>query len=122
MAQITGSPGTPVIEAVFSGETGKVSVDIQHVRQDAQIEQIMLVINNEVVSTIKSTPLEFNIEDIPDGEHWVKVRAVYRSGTNEVIIESPYYRQSLVAIWRSPTVKIIKVCKKRGTVSTNLKK
>jgi hypothetical protein len=91
MAQITGSPGTPVIEAIFPGETGKVSVDIQHVRQDAQIEQIMLIINNEVVSTIKSTPLEFNIEDIPDGEHWVKVRAVYRSGTNEVIIESPYY-------------------------------
>jgi hypothetical protein len=91
LAEITGSPGTPGIDLDMSGEIGKVGIQI-HDNSGIKIEQIDLVINNKVVSTVSEQPYEFQIDNIPDGEHWVKARATYRNGDQQIIIESPYYR------------------------------
>ncbi len=92
LADITGSPGTPVVHADFSDEIGKVTARISDVRSDAPLEKVMLVVNNEIVSTLEAEPWDFNLSDPPFGEHWVKVRAVYTSAERQVVIESPYFR------------------------------
>lgn len=92
LADITGSPGTPDLESEFSSDIGKVLVNIEQNDTDATINAVELVINNEVVATDDQAPFEFHIEELPEGVHYVKARAVYQSGDTEVSIESPYYR------------------------------
>jgi hypothetical protein len=92
LAEITGSPGTPGIDLDIARDIGKVSIQIQGGNSNINIEQIDLVINNQVISSVSESPYEFHIDNIPDGEHWVKARATYRNGDREIIIESPYYR------------------------------
>lgn len=92
LAEITGSPRTPKIDAGFSGEVGTVTVNIEKTPAGISIEQVLLVVNNEVVATAYDDPFEFHLGEIPDREHWVKVRAIYKSAERQIIIESPYYR------------------------------
>ena len=67
-------------------------MNIEQNDTDATINAVELVINNEVVATDDQAPFEFHIEELPEGVHYVKARAVYQSGDTEVSIESPYYR------------------------------
>lgn len=92
LADITGSPGTPTVHLDWSREIGNGTVRVEEENADAPIELIELLINNEVVVSATEAPFEFQLEDVPDGEHWVRARAVYNNGEHEVIIESPWYR------------------------------
>ncbi len=92
LADITGSPGTPGIDLDFSKDIGKVNIQIQSENFDIKIDQVELIINNQIVSSVREGPYEFHIDNMPDSEHWVKARATYQSGKQQIIIESPYYR------------------------------
>src|SRR5690606_28949037 len=91
LAEITGSPGTPEVSLQWSREPGSVRVQIEgkH-RGNPTIERVELLINNEVVTSTVEEPYAFQIDAVPEGEHWVRARARYRGERGEVIIESPY--------------------------------
>ena len=93
LAEITGSPGTPVLSLERSDVIGEGVVRIKNQHSKVPIEQIEVIINNEVITTAQNTPFEFQLDEIPDGEHWVKARLKYlNSNGQEVIVESPYHR------------------------------
>jgi hypothetical protein len=88
LAEITGSPGTPKLDLEWSREMGGVSVLVDQGRSPTPIENLELLVNDEVVATAAGGTTDFRIE-VPDGDHWVRARARYRSGGAEVIVESP---------------------------------
>lgn len=92
MAEITGSPGTPEISLEWSREVGELKVQIENKRTGAPIEYVELLVNNEVVAAAQEEPYEFHIDEMPDGEHFVRARAVYVASGREVSIESPTHR------------------------------
>jgi hypothetical protein len=91
LAAITGSPGTPRLELEPAPEIGSATVRIEQARAEVTIQRVELLIDNQVVATATENPYEFRVE-VPDANHWVRARAVYRSGEREVIVESPHYR------------------------------
>jgi hypothetical protein len=91
LAAITGSPGTPRLDLEWPGEVGRASVRIEQERADAPIQRVELLLDNAVVATSAENPFVFQI-DVPNGNHWIRARAVYHTGEREVIVESPHYR------------------------------
>ena len=91
LATITGSPGTPKLDLEWSPRAGSAGVRMEGVRPDAPIERVELLVNNRVVATVREMPFRFQIP-MPEGEHWVRARATYRSAGREVIVESPAYQ------------------------------
>ncbi|MFO7923603.1 MAG: hypothetical protein R6U58_07915 [Bacteroidales bacterium] len=92
LAEITGSPGTLKVDAGFSGEVGKITANIEGVSSDAPVEQVMLVVNDDIITILEDEPYEFILSEIPDKDHWIKIRVIYSSAGRQVIIESPYYQ------------------------------
>jgi hypothetical protein len=92
LAEITGSPGTPEVQLEWSQKPGSGSVRIIGNLAVEQIEIVEVIVNNEVVSTPRAPGYEFRIEEIPDGEHWVKARIIYRNNDRQIQVESPYFR------------------------------
>jgi hypothetical protein len=87
---ITGSPGTPKVDLEW-GEAGQATVTIDGERSEVPIERIELLVNNQIAGTATQGSREFRIA-VPEEEHWVRARVVYRSGDREVIVESPHYQ------------------------------
>lgn len=92
LASITGSPGTPVVNIDFSGETGRVAIDIDRMPEGASLVELMLVVNNQIEVTSVKSPFIFQLMDIPSGEHWVKARVIYRRDGRDIMIETPYHQ------------------------------
>ncbi|MEX2639091.1 MAG: hypothetical protein WD266_00295 [Balneolales bacterium] len=92
LAEFTGSPGTPKVSLDVSRETNTVSVQIEGERDDAPVDQVELLINNQVVDSAREKPFEFRISEVPAGDHGVRARVTYRNGQRDVIVESPYYQ------------------------------
>lgn len=93
LAEITGSPGTPTVHLDWSQEMGVGTVLIDDQFTGNPIEQIQVFMNNEVIATAQEAPFEFQLDEMPDGEHWIRARATYHNGDGqEIIIESPYHR------------------------------
>lgn len=92
LAAITGSPGTPEVYLDRSQEIGQGSVRIGEESAAVMIERVEVLINNEVVTSAQEAPFEFQLDEIPGGEHWVRARVTYHNGEREVIVESPSYR------------------------------
>jgi hypothetical protein len=90
LAEITGSPGTPKLDLQWSREGG-VSVLVDQGRSPTPIESLELLVNDEVVATAAGGATDLRTE-VPDGDHWVRARARYRSGAAEVIVESPSHQ------------------------------
>lgn len=93
LAEITGSPGAPSVYLDRSDVIGEGVVRIENQRADLTIEEIEVIINNNVIATAQNAPFEFQLDEMPDGEHWVKARVKYLNNNGkEVIVESPYHR------------------------------
>jgi hypothetical protein len=93
LAEITGSPGAPSVYLDRSDVIGEGTVRIENQRADLTIEQIEIIINNHVIATAENAPFEFQLDEMPDGEHWVKARVRYlNTNGEEIIVESPYHR------------------------------
>ena len=91
LATITGYPGTPKLRMEWSDKPGKVTVKVDNADKFPAIREVSLLINNQVVQKLSVPPYSFEIDEMPDHWHMVKARAVYQSGKNEVIIETPIY-------------------------------
>jgi hypothetical protein len=91
LANITGSPGTPTVHLDWSHDVGSVGVRIEGEHANAPIEEINLLINNKVVATAQRPPVEFNVDEMPDKGHVVRVQAKYKRDGRAVVIESPSY-------------------------------
>jgi hypothetical protein len=91
LANITGSPGTPTVHLDWSHDVGSVGVRIEGEHANAPIEEIKLLINNKVVATAQRPPVEFNVDEMPDKGHVVRVQAKYKRDGRAVVIESPSY-------------------------------
>lgn len=93
LAEITGSPGTPTVDMDWSQEMGVGTVRIDDQFTENPIEHIQVFMNNEVIATAEEVPFEFQLDEMPDGEHWIRARAMYYSEDGqEIFIESPYHR------------------------------
>jgi hypothetical protein len=90
-ARITGYPGTPRLVVETRGRIGHGTVKVAGTRPEL-IESVEIILNNEVIRTLSDRPFDFQLDDLPSGEHWVKARARYMSGDTEVAIESLYHR------------------------------
>jgi hypothetical protein len=91
LAEITGYPGTPTLVMKWFNEPGKVTVDFENAAKFPALKEVSLLINNEVVETIRNAPYNFEIAEMPAHWHMVKARAKYQAGNDEVIIETPMY-------------------------------
>lgn len=91
LAKVTGYPGTPKIVMQWFDEPGKVNVIIKDTDKYPPIIEVSLYINNIVVDKLTSAPYNFKLAKMPDYWHHVKARAIYRSGNQQIIIESPLY-------------------------------
>ncbi len=96
LAEITDSPGTPVINLDFSRRIGeRIDLNVNGGPADIEIEKLELIVNNETALELNEIPEEIYVEnidyDIMAGEHWIKARLTYIRDGREVIIESPYY-------------------------------
>jgi hypothetical protein len=92
LAEITGYPGTPKLVMEWSDEPGKVTVNVENAGNFPAIKEVSLLINNEVVETITNAPYNFEVTEMPEHWHMVKARAKYQAGDDEVIIETPMYK------------------------------
>ncbi|MEX2381544.1 MAG: hypothetical protein WD490_04110 [Opitutales bacterium] len=99
VAEMTGSPGTPRVDLILpeesvlrSGDPIDLRVRVENEREQAPIEQIELLLNNEVVAEAEAggEPFTFRLDQLPVGEGMVRARATYHSGDMKVIVESPY--------------------------------
>ncbi len=91
LAEITGYPGTPKLIMEWSDEPGKVTVKVENSGKFPTLNEVSLLINNQVVSEITDAPYSFEIAEMPQHWHFVKARAKYQSGDDEIIIETPIY-------------------------------
>lgn len=89
LAKVTGYPGTPKIAMQWFDEPGKVTVIVQDADKFPAIKEVSLYINNIVVERLTSAPYDFKLAKMPEHWHQVKARAIYQSGNQEIIIESP---------------------------------
>jgi hypothetical protein len=97
LAEITGSPGTPNIDLDFSGKIGeRIGVNMQGGPAGINIQKFELIVNNNKVRESSQFQKEFfpgkDILDLMAGEHWIKVRLTYIYEGEEVVVESPYYK------------------------------
>ncbi len=92
LAEITGSPGTPEVQMEWSQELGRGAVKFIGDLDADQVETIEIIVNNEAVTKTRAPDYEFRIDEIPDGEHWVKARVIYMNNDRQIQIESPYFR------------------------------
>ncbi len=91
LAQITGYPGTPKLLMKWYDEPGKVTVFVQDAEKYPAIKELSILVNNEVVGTLTAAPYDFALATMPQHWHQVKARAIYQSGDEEIIIESPLF-------------------------------
>ncbi len=91
LAKVTGYPGTPKLIMNWSNEPGKVSVIVQHAKKFPAIKEVSLWVNNKIVQKITNAPYDFALSKMPQKWHQVKARAIYQSGNQEIIIETPLY-------------------------------
>jgi hypothetical protein len=89
LAQITGSPGTPIVDVVYHRVAGRAIVQIVGDLPAGSSGQIELRVNNRVVAEAPGGSV-FMVEiDVPLSEHGVRARVRYMRGDREVVIESP---------------------------------
>jgi len=88
LARITGSPGTPTVNTVYSRVTGRATVELEGDFPDVRPSSVELLVNNQVVARTSVAPYTFEVTT-PATEHGVRARVRYRRGDMEVIIESP---------------------------------
>lgn len=91
LANITGYLGTPKLHMKWSDEPGKVTVLVQNANKFPAIKEVNLLINNVIVETLTSAPYDFALAEMPEYWHQVKARAIYQSGDQKIIIETPLY-------------------------------
>jgi len=92
LARITNSPGTPKLFIDFSQEAGKLEVRVENNGNPTRINEVEIIINNRVYTSLKSQPFELEISELPEEEHWIKARARYISRETEVTVESLYHQ------------------------------
>lgn len=97
LAKITGSEGTPNLELKFSEEIGKsIRVEIDKAPTELVVQRFELIINNEVVAAFpeipKNIPTNTLEKEFLPSTHWVKVRLLYSLNGQQIIVESPYYK------------------------------
>jgi hypothetical protein len=92
LAEMTGSPGTPKVTVEFSQEFRRMSVAIERRPGDRRIRRVEVLVNNEMAASATEGPFEFQLDRLPDGNHWVRARIVYENGLGEMFVESPHYR------------------------------
>jgi hypothetical protein len=89
LAQITGSPGTPIVDVVYHRVAGRAIVQIVGDLPAGSSGEIELLVNNRVVAEAPGGSV-FMVEiDVPLSEHGVRARVRYMRGDREVVIESP---------------------------------
>lgn len=91
LAKITGYPGTPKLIMNWSNEPGNVSVIVQNAKKFPAIKEVSLWVNNKIVKKLTSAPYDFALSKMPTKWHQVKARAIYQSGDQEIIIETPLF-------------------------------
>lgn len=91
LAQITGYPGTPELLMQWYDDPGKVTVLVQNADNFPAIKEVSLLINNVVVEKLTNAPYDFALTKMPEQWHQVKARAIYQSGDEEIIIETPLH-------------------------------
>jgi hypothetical protein len=89
LAKVTGYPGTPKLLMNWSNEPGKVTVVVQNARKFPAIKEVSLLVNNKIVLKKINAPYDFELKKMPTKWHQVKARAIYQSGDQEIIIETP---------------------------------
>lgn len=97
LAKITSSMGTPQLDLKFSDKTGEeIKVKLSGEASVMLIKQFELIVNNTVLSAFSDIPKNIETinfaEEFLDKEHWVKVRLVYELNDDELVVESPYYK------------------------------
>jgi hypothetical protein len=91
LAQITGYPGTPKLLMQWQDEPGKVTVLVQNASEFPELKEVSLLVNNRLVGRRTGAPYDFALATMPQHWHQVKARAIYQSGGEEIIIESPLF-------------------------------
>lgn len=91
LATMTGSRGTPVVTVRPGPEPGRLVVEVERLPAGATVVQIDVLLDNQVVATVTS-PGEVVSLSVPQREHWVRARVVYRDTVGEIVVTSPHYR------------------------------
>jgi len=62
------------------------------------IQKLELIVNNRIVAESQQIPVEFSVDEIEENpikdEHWIKARLTYEHDGREVVVETPYYRNT----------------------------
>jgi hypothetical protein len=91
LAKITGYPGTPKLHMKWNDEPGKVTVVIENAKKFPAIKEVSIWVNNKKIQKLSNAPYDFTLKKMPKHWHQVKARAIYQSGDQEIIIETPLY-------------------------------
>ncbi|WP_293013873.1 hypothetical protein [Mongoliibacter sp.] len=97
LAEITGSEGTPYLDLKFSEKIGEsIQVEMENVPGAMVIQSFEVIINNQVVATYSELTKELSTKNLENeflsSTHWIKVRLIYMTKGQEVMVESPYYK------------------------------
>jgi hypothetical protein len=97
LAKITDSPGSPCIDLEFSDQFGLINkIMVSEWPEDMKITKFEWVVNNKVVEKFPEIPETFDFSPLklPDlqKEHWIKGRLTYTWDQQEIIVETPYYK------------------------------
>jgi hypothetical protein len=92
MATITGSPGTPKLAVLWTGGVGRIEVTTDRALSAAQRPRIEILLDNTVVASGTALPFSDTIEGLPTGPHHIKARLTYADRGQDVVVESPLYR------------------------------